>query len=220
MSNKIEHIALIMDGNNRWSKIRKTSLYDSYYTGAKTLYKLSTKLFNEQNIKFVSAFALSVNNLNRSKSLILTLKKVLNKFLDSEELKNRSFNIMFKGNLNFLDKKTIEKIINLEKNNIFQSTLIIFLNYGGREDIYNAFLSYKSRRNRNLSIDNFLITRKIPDPDILVRTGGYQRLSNFLLYQVAFTELFFSKKLWPNFNYSDLRKIINKYYKIERKFGL
>ena len=130
MDNKIEHIAFIMDGNNRWSKKQKKSLYQSYYNGAKNLYNLSLKIFNEYDVKFVSAFALSVNNLKRTNSLILTLKKVLNNFLDKEELQtNKIFKIKFIGNLKFLDKKTIDKIKHIEKNNInSQRSLIIFIN--------------------------------------------------------------------------------------------
>ena len=205
-----------MDGNNRWSKKNNFSNYDSYNFGAEKLIKLSNYLFSNYELSFISAFALSRNNLNRSNSVLKTIKRVLYYSLLSLEKKNIEFDINFIGSFDFLDLKTKNKINQVNKKNRFKKKLIIYINYGGREDIQQAV--FKSK-DKNIAFKNKLLTKNIPDPDILIRTGGYQRISNFLLYQIAFTELFFFRKLWPDLQYSDLKKVIENFYKIERKFG-
>ena len=154
--------------------------------------------------------------------LLNIIEKILIDFLDkSKDEKKFEFNIKFIGDLNFLPKKILlrlKKFENFNKKN--RKKLLIYLNYSGKEDIYNASLSLKSLKKNNLkNFENFLSTNKIPDPDMLIRSGGYKRLSNFLLYQVSFTELFFSNKLWPDINKTDIKKYINQFYKIDRKFG-
>ena len=205
-----------MDGNNRWSKKNNCSKYHAYNFGAEKLIKLSRFLFYNYDLNFISAFALSRNNLNRSSSIINSIKKVLSQSLKRLDLNKNDFDIFFIGNFNFLDmetKKKIYEINNIKKN---KKKLIIYLNYGGREDIENAA---KSMNKSQKPFKDFLHTKNLPDPDILVRTGGYKRISNFLLYQLAFTELFFMKKLWPDIKNNDLNKIIEKFHTIERKFG-
>ena len=212
-----------MDGNNRWSKKNDQNKINSYSKGAQKLLKISDNIFKTYNIKYVSAFALSNNNLKRAKSLINVIKKILSNFLEDEQsISKLDFQINFLGDLDFLGKniiKKIEKVQQLNKNK--KQKLIIFLNYSGRKDM-NLYYSNKVNfiNSRNNLINNNLLTKNIPDPEILIRTGGYQRISDFMLYQIAFTELFFLKKLWPDISNNDVKKIIYNYKNINRKFGL
>ena len=205
-----------MDGNNRWSKKKSISKYISYKRGAENLIKLSDYIFSNTKCKYISAFALSVNNLERSSTILEIIKKVLIESLNHKKLKKLNFDIHFIGNFKFLNADAERKINQFNLNNNYTNKLFIFLNYGGRQDIENAALRFKSKNNNFASS---LSTFNLPDPDLLIRTGGFSRLSNFLLYQIAFTELYFSKKLWPELNNSDLKKIFLNYSKIERKFG-
>ena len=205
-----------MDGNNRWSKKKSISKFTAYKKGANNLIKLSDFIFNNSKTNFISAFALSKNNLDRPSSTLNIIKKVLKISLKELDNKKLNFDIHFFGNFNFIDKKSKDLINQLNKINNYSKKLYIYINYGGREDIEKAAINTKSKNN---IFKNNLITYSLPDPDILIRTGGFHRLSNFLLYEIAFTELFFLNKLWPDLNISDLKKIFEKYSIIERKFG-
>ncbi len=214
-----------MDGNNRWSKKNKTNKYIGYKQGAKTLIKLTDYIFENSTTKFVSAFALSTRNLNRSKNLILTLKKVLLELLSQviEEKLNNKFNIKFIGDKSFLNSEINSKIDQLE--NLKKKTnnyLLIYINYSGKDDILKAVQKYNSvySKKNKVKFEDFLLTNNYPDPDILIRSGSFNRLSDFMIYNLSFTELFFTRKLWPDLKKQDLLKIIEKYYLIERKFGL
>ena len=145
------------------------------------------------------------------------IKKILLEYLESLNDYHYNFDFYFIGDFNFLDKHIKKKIHEINKIQKHKKKLFIYLNYGGREDI---LLAAKNYINQKKSFENLLLTKDIPDPEILIRTGGYIRISNFFLYQIAFTELFFLKKLWPDITPSDIRKIINSYYKIHRKYGL
>ena len=205
-----------MDGNNRWSKKKSISKFTAYKKGANNLIKLSDFIFNNSKTNFISAFALSKNNLDRPSSTLNIIKKVLKISLKELDNKKLNFDIHFFGNFNFIDKKSKDLINQLNKINNYSKKLYIYINYGSREDIEKAAINTKSKNN---IFKNNLITSSLPDPDILIRTGGFHRLSNFLLYEIAFTELFFLNKLWPDLNISDLKKIFEKYSIIERKFG-
>ncbi len=214
-----------MDGNNRWSKKNNIDKYNGYKKGANTLINLTNYIFENTSTKYISAFALSKNNLNRSKKLITTLKKVLIEFLDKTitDNINSKFNIRFIGDKNFLSNEINQKIDLLESSKInSKNYLIIFINYSGKSDIDQAAHNYYSNKknHNNYLLKDFLLTKDIPDPDLLIRSGGFARLSDFIIYQSTFTELFFTKKLWPDLNKRDLLSIFNKYYAIERKFGL
>jgi undecaprenyl diphosphate synthase len=215
-----------MDGNNRWSKKNNKKSYEAYSSGAKRLLKLSSYIFENYEINYISAFALSKKNLKRSPVIIKTLRKVFEYFLNQQNNSlNRNFQIYFKGDFSFLDKKSIEKIYSLENNNPkSKKKLIIYINYSGKDDIINSFNSFL-KFNSNIEITDLrikenLYSKDIPDPDILIRTGGYQRISDFMLYQISFTELMFTKKLWPDLSNADLDRFIKNYSEIERKFGL
>jgi len=213
-----------MDGNNRWSILNSYSKYTGYKTGADNLFKLSSYIFNNYDVNIISAFALSSSNLLRPPKDILTIKKVLNYSLNKILKKNIDFKIKFIGNLSFLDKELKKKINEIKKLNLLiknKKQLLIFINYSGQEDILRSAKRLNNSRLR-VSKKNFLdnlYTKNIEDPDILIRSGGYSRLSNFMLFQLSFTELFFLKKLWPDISIKDIKKIINKFSIIERKFG-
>ena len=215
-----------MDGNKRWSKKNDKNLYEAYSSGAKRLLALSKYIFDNYDVNYISAFALSKKNLKRSTTIIKALRKVLEYFLNHEnKLIKRNFQIYFKGDFSFLDKRSINKIFSLEDNNPnTKKKLIIYINYSGKDDIIrscNNHLQLNSNQKiTDTIIKSNLYSKDIPDPDILIRTGGYQRISDFMLYQISFTELMFTKKLWPDFSNADVEKFIKKYYEIERKFGL
>ena len=212
-----------MDGNNRWSIKNSKTKFDAYSKGAQKLISVSEYIFKNSNVRYISAFALSNNNLYRAKSIINILKNILSDYLDDEKNISRlNFQIIFFGDLSFLGKKLIDKIKKLEKfKKNKKKKLLIFLNYSGRKDIK---MQYNQRNiisdNQNNSFNKNLATNNIPDPEILIRTGGYQRISDFMLYQIAFTELFFLKKLWPDISNNDVKKIISNFKLIKRKFGL
>ncbi len=223
MKNKIKHISFIMDGNNRWSKKNNFEKYDSYNFGAKKLIELSKFIFDNYDINFVSAFALSSHNLKRGSSILKIIQRILSEFLDQNfEENNFDFKISFKGDLSFLPKKIYKGIKDLEKTNKKSNKhLIIYLNYSGKAEIISAIklLKYSKTINDN-TFKDVLESSNIPDPDILIRTGGFKRLSDFLLYQISFTDFFFTKTLWPDIKKSQIKKFINQFYKIDRKFGI
>ncbi len=211
-----------MDGNNRWSKKNNLDKYSAYKKGAYKLIEFSNFIFDNYKINYVSAFALSKHNFKRGKNLLNIIEKILINFLDhTKDKKKIKFNIEFIGELNFLPKSVVDRLKKLKNiNKKSKKKLIIYLNYSGKDDIHNAFTSLGGLKKYNIkNFENFLSTVKIPDPDILIRSGGYKRLSDFMLYQVSFTELFFSNKLWPDMKKLDIKKYIDKYYKIDRKFG-
>ena len=222
LNNKIKHISFIMDGNHRWSIKNKKPKYDSYKKGANKLLELSKFIFENYNINFVSAFALSKHNLKRGSSIINIIKKVLYEFLDYYKNENNyNFNIIFKGDLNILPEKLVNELKKLDKSKKkFKHNLVIYLNYSGKDDILLASKLLSKSLNINDNIfRNSLKSSSIPDPDMLIRTGGFKRLSDFLLYQVSFTEFFFTNTLWPDLKKSNIKKYIKQFKKIDRKFG-
>ncbi len=209
-----------MDGNHRWSKKNNLPKYDSYKRGANKLLELTKFVFEKYDIRFVSAFALSKHNLKRGSSIIKIIKMLLYAFLEGNIDKNKnSFNIVFKGNLNILPKKLVNDLKNLESSK-FKHNLIIYLNYSGKDDILSATnILNKSTHINDKIFKNALKSSSIPDPDMLIRTGGFKRLSDFFLYQVSFTEFFFTNILWPDLKKSNIKNFIKQFYKIDRKFG-
>ena len=212
-----------MDGNNRWSKINGKNKYQSYTKGANNLLQLSNEIFLKTKVNNITAFALSANNLNRPKSIIHSILKILDLNLDRALEKDINFSISIRGDLRFLDSEIKKKIQLLEQKKIYNNKkLIILLNYSGRQDIIDTSLKIINSKKK-INLENFeanSILSGLSDPDLLIRTGGYQRISDFLLFNISFTELFFTKKLWPDLSYSDVLKIINKFNNIERKFGI
>ena len=213
-----------MDGNHRWSKKNKIDPYDSYIKGSEKLLEISEYIFNNFETRYITAFALSKNNLKRPNEKIKILKSVIKYFLDDlDSLSKFKFRISIKGNLNFLEKGLINKINDLNSKNFkYKKNLIILVNYSGQDDILNSIIKVsklKLKLNR-INFEKNLFLSSIPHPDLLIRTGGYQRISNFMLYQLSFTDFFFLKKLWPDLKKNDVKNIINNFKKINRKFGL
>ena len=219
--NKLNHVAFIMDGNGRWGKKNNKGRNYGHLKGVDTVKKIV-----EESIKFkipiVTFYVFSSENWKRPKAEIAFLFKLINSYF-SREIKSvisQGIKINILGELNRLSagiKNTLKKTINLTKNNK-KITVNLAINYGSKNEILNALKKTKKKINFK-NFEKNLYTNNMPDPDILIRTGGHQRLSNFMLWQLAYAELFFLNKLWPDFNSKDLYKIINKYKKSKRNFG-
>ena len=218
--NKLNRIAFIMDGNGRWGKKKGKGRNFGHLKGVETVKKI-VKSSIQLNIPILTLYVFSSENWKRPKKEINFLFKLIKSYF-SKEIKNimdQGIRINILGDLNKLSfdiKKTLKKTIFLTKNN---KNIIVNLaiNYGAKNEILNAF-----KKTKKINMKNFeknLYTKKMPNPDILIRTGGHQRLSNFMLWQLAYSELFFLKKLWPDFNSNDLIKIIKNYKKSKRNFG-
>ena len=222
--NSPKHVAIIMDGNGRWGIENKKSRNLGHKAGLKTVEKI-IKSTIKNKIKYLTLYAFSTENWKRPYLEIKFLLNLLESFLNEklEELHKQGIKLKIIGNI----KKFPKRIqINLksaqkktQKNKKLQ--LILALNYGSKSEIVNAI---KLMKNKNIkvnenSIDKFLYTKGIPNPDILIRTGNTKRLSNFLLWQLSYSEIFFVKKMWPDFNGRDYKSIIDKFKKIKRNFG-
>jgi undecaprenyl diphosphate synthase len=223
--NKLNHIAIIMDGNGRWGLKKKKSRNYGHLKGIKTV-ETVIKSSLIKKIPYLTLYTFSTENWKRPETEINFLFDLIRK-----SLKKKINKIIKQGiRVNIIGKKKelpqdIKKIIKLiEKKTIKNKkiTLNLALNYGSKEEIINAFSNLVSKKKGKININNFeqeLYTHNIPDPEILIRTGGAKRLSNFLLWQLAYTEIFFIDKLWPDFNENDFNKIVIKYNKIKRNFG-
>ena len=221
--NSINHIAIIMDGNGRWGLKNKKSRNAGHKEGLKTVEKIIKESLKKK-IKFLTLFAFSTENWKRPRSEINYLFKLLEFYLVDKienfneqkiRLKVLGFR-KFTNKLNFLLNDSEKKTAN---NKRLQVNLA--LNYGSKLELVNAFKILKKKGDKiNIkNINKNLLTNNIPDPDILIRTGNTKRLSNFLLWQLAYSEIYFEKKLWPDFNEKDYSKIINNFKKTRRNFG-
>ena len=221
--NPVNHVAIIMDGNGRWGLKYKNSRNAGHKVGLNTVEKIIKKSI-KYNIKFLTLFAFSTENWKRPKKEVNYLFNLLENFLLDKIDDLHKQNIKFK----VIGKKNFSKKLNLllessekktSKNSKMQINLA--LNYGSKFELVNAIkkiVKNKSRINEK-NIEKFLYTKNIPDPDILIRTGNTKRLSNFLLWQIAYSEIFFEKKLWPDFNEKDYSRIIDTFKKIKRNYG-
>ena len=221
--NPIQHVAIIMDGNGRWGIKHKKSRNLGHKAGLLTVEKIIKSSIN-RNIKFLTLYAFSTENWKRPKKEINYLFTLLENFLLNKiyDLNKKKIKLKIIGKKNFSKKlnnllKKSELITS--KNNRLQINLA--LNYGSRIELVDTlkFLNKKKIKISEKNISKHLYTNNIPDPDILIRTGNTSRLSNFLLWQAAYTEIYFEKKLWPDFNEKDYNNILNKFKKIKRNFG-
>ena len=222
--NPINHVAIIMDGNGRWGLKNKNSRNAGHKAGLKTVEKIITESV-KQKIKYLTLYTFSTENWKRPKKEIQFLFQLLENFLENKikilEKNNIKLKIIgekkaFSKKIKYLLNKTESKT---SKNNIMQINLA--LNYGSKNELINAvkkMIKKKSKINEE-NIKNNLYTTNIPDPELLIRTGNTKRLSNFLLWQIAYTEIFFEKKLWPDFTENDFKKILNSFRKLKRNFG-
>jgi len=221
--NPLNHVAIIMDGNGRWGLKFKNSRNAGHKEGLKTVEKI-IKASIKKEIKYLTLFAFSTENWKRPKKEVKYLFSLLKNFLENQvkELEKKNIKLKFFG-IKVTDKN-LQKLISqtekkTQKNKKLQ--LNIAINYGAKNEIINAVnkLYKEKKRITKINIEKNLYTKNIPDPDILIRTGNTKRLSNFLLWQIAYSEIFFEKKLWPDFNERDFNNIIRKYLTIKRNFG-
>ena len=221
--NHLNHVAIIMDGNGRWGLKYKNSRNAGHKAGLRTVEKI-IKVTIKNKIKFLTLYAFSTENWKRPKKEINYLFRLLENFLINriEDLNNQNIKLKIIGVKNF-SKKLNDLLVFSEKKTSKNSKLQInlALNYGSKDEIISA-CKLMSRKKKNINIKNLsshLQTKNIPDPDLLIRTGDTKRLSNFLLWQLAYSEIFFEKKLWPAFNEKDFNKIIIQYKNTKRNFG-
>ena len=214
-----------MDGNGRWAQKKDLKRIQGHKEGVKVvkeIVKHSVKL----GIEYLTLYTLSKENFQRPVSEVLFLIRLFTKTLDDELNllldNNVKFNVI--GDLTKIDKIALSKLKRVEKLTKNNSALILNLaiSYSGRDEIVNSIKKISDSNYENIDeelISNYLMTRRMPDPDLLIRTGGEYRISNFLLWQIAYTELYFTEILWPDFNYKDLDKAILNYTNRQRRFG-
>ena len=221
--NPLNHVAIIMDGNGRWGLKYKNSRNAGHKAGLNTI-EIIIKESLKNKIKFLTLFVFSTENWKRPKKEINYLFSLLENFLINkiDDLNNQNIKLKIIGFKKFSPK--LNQLLNLSEKKTSKNSKLqinLALNYGSKSELINAFKKiYKNKINiseKNLS--KYLQTKNIPDPDLLIRTGNTKRLSNFLLWQLAYSEIFFEKKLWPSFNKKDYNRIIKEYKKIKRNFG-
>ena len=221
--NPLNHVAIIMDGNGRWGLKHKNSRNAGHKAGLITVEKVIKETIRNK-IGFLTLYAFSTENWKRHKKEINFLFSLLESFLKNrlDELHKQNIKLKIIGNKNF-SKKLNQLLNTAEKKTLKNKKLQInlALNYGSKFELLNAFKNLQKNKAKinEKNLRKYLQTVDIPDPDLLIRTGNTKRLSNFLLWQLAYSEIFFEKKLWPEFNVKDYNKIIKKYKIIKRNFG-
>ena len=222
--NPIKHVAIIMDGNGRWGVKHKQSRNAGHRAGLNTVDLIINHCINHK-IKFLTLYTFSSENWKRPKNEIVFLFKLLENFLQKKISKiiEKDIKLKFIGELNKLPTK-LQKLVKLSEKKTFNKKTLqvnIALNYGSKIELINTIKKIKQKKItiNEKNIDNNLYTKHLSIPDILIRTGNTHRLSNFLLWQLSYTEIFFEKKLWPDFKGKDFDKIMNKFKNIKRNFG-
>tara|TARA_X000000368_G_scaffold409559_1_gene391660 strand:- start:1196 stop:1867 length:672 start_codon:yes stop_codon:yes gene_type:complete len=220
--NKLNHIAFIMDGNGRWGIRKNKGRNFGHFAGVKTVKKI-VEASIKFNIPIVTFYVFSTENWKRPKKEINFLFKLINSYFKTElsEVVKNGIKVNIIGELNKLPKK-LKMILKETKNKTKKNKKIevnLALNYGSKMELINTFKKIRLKKINEKNINKNLYTGKHPDPDILIRTGGRKRLSNFMLWQLAYSELYFLDKLWPDFLPKDLLKVIMNYNKTKRNFG-
>ena len=222
--NPIKHVAIIMDGNGRWGIKHKGSRNAGHRAGLYTVETVIDACIKEQ-IKHLTLYAFSTENWKRPKKEIDFLFNLLENFLTKkiENLIKKKIKLKFIGELNKLPI-TLKKLIKKSEIKTLKNLGIqinVALNYGSKNELINSIRLINNKRIpvNEKNIDKNLFTKDIPEPDLMIRTGNTQRLSNFMLWQLAYTEIFFEKKLWPDFNKKDFMKILTKFKAVKRNFG-
>ena len=222
--NPIKHVAIIMDGNGRWGIKNNGSRNTGHREGLKTVQLVIEETIKEK-IEYLTLYTFSTENWKRPQNEIVFLFDLLENFLKKKihYLIKNGIKLKIIGDKNVFSKKLKSLLHESEKKTKQNKTLQInlALNYGSKKEIINAFkLNFKKKlKLTEKNIEKFLYTKDIPNPDLLIRTGNTQRLSNFLLWQMAYTEIFFEKKLWPDFKKNDYKKILIKFKLLKRNFG-
>mgnify|MGYP000044105021 FL=1 len=222
--NPANHVAIIMDGNGRWALKRGKSRNYGHQQGLRTIEKIVDYSIKKK-ISYLTLFTFSSENWKRPKNEVNFLFKLLENYFKKNLLKviRNGIKVKIIGDKSKL-AGNLRKIIKLAENKTKKNKKIsvqLALNYGSKHEIINSFkiINKKKQKITNENFEKNLYTSGFPSPDILIRTGGQRRLSNFLLWQIAYTEIFFVNKLWPDFNKNDFQKILNKFKKIKRNFG-
>jgi undecaprenyl diphosphate synthase len=223
--NKLNHLAIVMDGNSRWALANGHSKIDGYYSGAKNV-KIITEAALGLSIKHLTLYAFSHENWQRPKDDVDSLLHILNDYLDNEidDLHQKDICLKFIGKLDKLSDHLLAKIASAEKitANNSKMNLYIAFSYSGRQEIVDGVNKIIASATKHVGVEDFskyLYCSEMPDVDFLIRTGKEQRLSNFLLWQLAYTELFFSDKYWPEFTPQDLESAIKEFTTRSRNFG-
>ncbi len=221
--NPIKHVAIIMDGNGRWGTNKGKSRNYGHKQGLKTVEKI-IKESVKNKIKYLTLYAFSTENWKRPKNEINYLFSLLDNFLSNKirELHQEKIKFLVIGKKRF--NKKLNKLLNYSEKLTYKNKRLqinLALNYGSKSEIIDAinFIKKKNLKINEKNVSENLYTKNIPDPDILIRTGDRKRLSNFLLWQLAYSEIFFEKKLWPDFNERDYNKILELFKKTKRNFG-
>ena len=221
--NPLNHVAIIMDGNGRWGLKHKNSRNAGHKAGLNTVESI-IKQSIKNKIKYLTLFAFSTENWKRPKKEINYLFDLLENFLINklDDFHTQNIKLKIIGSKNF--SKKLNLLLNLAEKKTSKNTKIqinIALNYGAKLELINAIKNIQKNKDKinEKNIEKFLYTKNIPDPDLMIRTGNTKRLSNFLLWQLAYAEIFFEKKMWPDFNDKDYLKIIKEYKNLKRNFG-
>ena len=221
--NPLNHVAIIMDGNGRWGLKNKKSRNAGHKEGLNTIEKI-IKISIKQNIKYLTLYAFSTENWKRPKSEIKYIFNLLENFLINkiEEFHNENIKLKIIGVKNFSTK--LNNLLRLSEKKTSKNTKLqinLALNYGSKFELINAFKKLKKSKKKinEKNLKDYLQTKDIPDPELLIRTGNTKRLSNFLLWQLAYSEIFFEKELWPDFSEKNYNKIIKTYRNIKRNYG-
>jgi undecaprenyl diphosphate synthase len=222
--NPVKHVAIIMDGNGRWGIKHKRSRNAGHRAGLNTVDVIINNCINYK-IEFLTLYTFSSENWKRPTTEIIYLFKLLENFLQKKinKIIKKDIKLKFIGELNKLPSK-LQKLIKLSEKKTFNKKTLqvnIALNYGSKIELINTIKKIKQKKItiNEKNIDTTLYTKHLPNPDVLIRTGNTHRLSNFLLWQLSYTEIFFEKKLWPDFTGKDFNKIINQFKSIKRNFG-
>jgi len=221
--NPLNHVAIIMDGNGRWGLKHKNSRNAGHRAGLNTVERI-IKQSIKNKIKFLTLFAFSTENWKRPKKEINYLFNLLENFLINkiDDLHKQNIKLKIIGSKNF--SKKLNLLLNLAEKKTSKNSKIqinLALNYGAKFELISAIKKVQKNKDKinEKNIEKFLYTKNIPDPDLMIRTGNTKRLSNFLLWQLAYSEIFFEKKMWPDFNDKDYLKIIKEYKNLKRNFG-
>lgn len=219
-----QHVGIIMDGNRRWARRRGLPSLVGHRRGYDRAVEVSEYAF-EKGVRFLTLFAFSTENWNRSKKEVAYLMNLLLQMINdrARALHKKGIRLLFIGTRRRLNKRitaAITQAEDLTKSNK-RGTLIIALSYGGREEILHAITSLRGSRNRvtEKTFARHLYTKGIPDPELIIRTSGEQRLSGFLLWQAAYSELYFTPTLWPDFKASDFDRALSDFKRRQRRFG-
>ena len=221
--NLLRHVAIIMDGNGRWGLKNRNSRNAGHKAGLKTVEKIIKETI-KNNIKHLTLYAFSTENWKRPKKEINYLFSLLESFLKNRinDLHKQNIKLKIIGVKNFSSK--LNTLLNYSEKKTSKNTKLqinLALNYGSKLELLNAFKNLDKNKDKinEKNLSKYLQTNGIPDPDLLIRTGNTKRLSNFLLWQLAYSEIFFEKKLWPEFNEKDYNNIIKNFKKVKRNFG-